>query len=217
MEGIIGNAIDDLSQAQPVRKHTDEDLYNKIEAVLDKLRAYQEGREPFTLTIDDASGNSYIENRCLPAKDPKLTVKWYTRTPEQNEFLGLPSNTQEPQLLRPAGGDDDDEVPEVMTFPANCSHCNAPSETNMHVMNIPHFKEVVLMATNCQQCGYKSNEVKAGGPISPKGKKITLRITDPEDLSRDILKVLYIESGVVMMMSRPKELYIVRDLWIVYS
>jgi C4-type Zn-finger protein len=47
------------------------------------------------------------------------------------------------------------------------------------------------MATDCDTCGYKSNEVKAGGPISVQGKKITLRVLDREDLSRDVLKVLY--------------------------
>lgn len=45
------------------------------------------------------------------------------------------------------------------------------------------------MSTNCEQCGYKDNEVKSGANISAKGKKITLRIEDPDDLSRDILKV----------------------------
>ena len=28
---------------------------------------------------------------------------------------------------------------------------------------IPHFKEVVIMATNCDACGHRSNEVKSGG------------------------------------------------------
>lgn len=44
------------------------------------------------------------------------------------------------------------------------------------------------MSTTCDSCGYKSNEVKAGGPISQKGRRIILNITDAEDLSRDILK-----------------------------
>lgn len=186
VEGLVGNAIDDLSAAQPVRLHTDKDLHDKIAAIINKLDAYKEGQEPFTLSIEDPSGNSYIENRCLPAQDPQLTVRWYTRTPEQNAFLGLQSEQQQ-QQQQEAG---DETENEILTFPANCSHCNAPSETNMHVMDIPHFKEVVIMATSCQQCGYKSNEVKAGGPISPQGKKITLKITDAEDLSRDILKVI---------------------------
>lgn len=58
----------------------------------------------------------------------------------------------------------------------------------MHLLDIPHFKEVVIMSTTCDSCGYKSNEVKAGGPISQKGRRIILNITDAEDLSRDILK-----------------------------
>lgn len=185
IEGLIGNVIDDLEVGQPVRKHTDENVYNQIEAILAKLRSYQEGQQPFTLTIDDPSGNSYIENKCLPAQDPKLSTKWYKRSAEQDEFLGLQHQEEQQQQQLDIEGD---EVPEVMTFPANCSHCNAPSTTNMHVMDIPHFKEVVIMATNCEHCGYKSNEVKAGGPISAQGKRITLKITDTEDLSRDILK-----------------------------
>ena len=55
--------------------------------------------------------------------------------------------------------------------------------------DIPHFKEVVIMATVCEYCGHKTNEVKSGGGIEPKGKRITLHVTDPSDLSRDVLKV----------------------------
>ena len=55
--------------------------------------------------------------------------------------------------------------------------------------DIPHFKEVVIMATVCEYCGHKTNEVKSGGGIEPKGKRIILQITDPSDLTRDILKV----------------------------
>ena len=29
--------------------------------------------------------------------------------------------------------------------------------------DIPHFKEVIIMACSCDVCGYKSNDVKAGG------------------------------------------------------
>lgn len=45
------------------------------------------------------------------------------------------------------------------------------------------------MATNCYACGYRDNEVKSGGQVSAKGKKITLKVEDDEDLSRDMLKV----------------------------
>ncbi|KAG0200239.1 nucleolar zinc-finger protein [Mortierella sp. GBA30] len=83
---------------------------------------------------------------------------------------------------------EEEELPEVLSFPANCSSCNAPSDTKMHILDIPHFKEVIIMSTTCDECGYKSNEVKAGGPVSEFGKRITLKIEDAEDMSRDILK-----------------------------
>jgi len=88
-----------------------------------------------------------------------------------------------------AAGEEEEELPEVLSFPANCSSCNAPSDTKMHILDIPHFKEMIIMSTVCDHCGYKSNEVKAGGPVSEKGKRIILKIEDSEDMSRDILKV----------------------------
>lgn len=222
VEGILSNAIEDLDESQAVRKHVDENLYNQIQAVINKLEAYKSGSEAFTVTIDDPSGNSYIENLCLPAQDPKLEVRWYQRTPEQDVQLGL--RAQEDLDNPPQDNDDDEEVPEVMSFPSNCSHCSRPSETNMHVLDIPHFKEVIIMATNCQHCGYKSNEVKAGGAISPLGKRITLNMTDTDDLSRDILKVcgfflfLLLQSkGVVVYSELVTHIYRfyfpVRNLW----
>lgn len=51
------------------------------------------------------------------------------------------------------------------------------------------------MSTNCDRCGYRDNEVKSGSAISDRGKKITLKIEDREDLSRDILKVRSIIEG----------------------
>lgn len=51
------------------------------------------------------------------------------------------------------------------------------------------------MSTNCDRCGYRDNEVKSGGAISEKGKRITLRVEDREDLSRDILKVCSFVDG----------------------
>lgn len=44
------------------------------------------------------------------------------------------------------------------------------------------------MSTNCYACGYRDNEVKSGGAIPEKGKCITLKVEDEEDLSRDLLK-----------------------------
>ena len=81
-----------------------------------------------------------------------------------------------------------------MTFPTNCPGCNVPIETHMKMVDIPFFKEVVLMATTCDACGLRENEVKGGAGIEEKGKKLSLRITDSTDLSRDVLKVNLLHS-----------------------
>ncbi|RIB17041.1 ZPR1 zinc-finger domain-containing protein [Gigaspora rosea] len=189
VEGVVSSIVEDLSAAQPDRKLTDEDTYNKIEIIINKLNGYLENKENFSISVDDPCGNSYIENLLAPKPDPKLHIRHYNRTREMDISLGLiiPDEAYNEDCDE-TREDDKDEISEVMTFPANCSHCNAPSDTKMHLVDIPHFKEVVIMSTVCDSCGYKSNEVKAGGPIAPKGKKITLKMEEIEDLSRDILK-----------------------------
>lgn len=77
---------------------------------------------------------------------------------------------------------------EAIKFPTTCPHCRASTETNMCVTNIPHFKEVIIMCLVCDQCGYKSNEIKGGGAIPPLGTKITLHVTGLRDLTREVLK-----------------------------
>jgi len=66
-------------------------------------------------------------------------------------------------------------------------------DTNVFIVllltDIPFFKQVVIMATVCDVCGKRDNEVKSGTGIEPTGTRITLRLTDATDLSRDILKV----------------------------
>jgi len=45
------------------------------------------------------------------------------------------------------------------------------------------------MATTCVHCGYRTNEVKPGGGVESQGTEITVKVSSPEDLNRDILKV----------------------------
>jgi zinc finger protein len=45
------------------------------------------------------------------------------------------------------------------------------------------------MATNCDACGHKTNEVKSSGGIEPTGVRIEIHIKDAIDLKRDVLKV----------------------------
>ncbi|VFQ59908.1 unnamed protein product [Cuscuta campestris] len=77
---------------------------------------------------------------------------------------------------------------EVMVFPTTCGACAAKCECRMFVTNIPYFREVIVMASSCDACGYRNSELKPGGSISDKGKKITLHVENVKDLSRDVIK-----------------------------
>ncbi|WVZ24905.1 hypothetical protein V8G54_003449 [Vigna mungo] len=96
---------------------------------------------------------------------------------------------------------------EVMTFPSTCGACAAKCETRMFVtsilleafsilslgyclimLHIPYFQEVIVMASTCDVCGYRNSELKPGGRIPEKGKKITLSVKNVNDLSRDVIK-----------------------------
>jgi len=78
---------------------------------------------------------------------------------------------------------------EVLKFPTACSVCYSDdAETSMCVTDIPHFKEVIIMSTLCNKCGYKSNEIKGGGAIPSFGTRIHLQIKHPDDLGREVLK-----------------------------
>ncbi|NXL61735.1 ZPR1 protein, partial [Chordeiles acutipennis] len=181
IEGIIDRAVAGLEQDQPLRRATDGEVANKIDEFIGKLKQLKEVHSSFTFIIDDPSGNSFVENPHAPRKDDALVVAHYRRTPQQAAMLGLEREE------KPA--DSVEELrDEVLQFNTNCPECNAPASTNMKLVQIPHFKEVIIMATNCDSCGHRTNEVKSGGAIESQGTRITLRITDPSDMTRDILK-----------------------------
>lgn len=196
VEGLLSTVVDDLEMGQEARKEQMPEVYPKVAEIITTARAMLAGEAfPFRMYVDDPAGNSWIQ------PDPRDGVgKWakreYERTPEQNESLGLGDSTAEANgdgtiPLQGQGrlGADDDILPdEVYSFPASCPGCMHPCITHMKMVDIPHFKQVVLMSTVCDSCGYKSNDVKTGGAIPEKGSKITLRVSNPEDLARDILK-----------------------------
>ncbi|KAB8392298.1 hypothetical protein FH972_024813 [Carpinus fangiana] len=77
---------------------------------------------------------------------------------------------------------------EVMTFPSTCGTCATNCETRMFVTKIPYFQEVIVMASTCDACGYRNSELKPGGRIPEKGKRIALTVKNISDLSRDLIK-----------------------------
>lgn len=186
IEGLLGRAVAGLEQDQPIRRATDSEVADKIDQFIQKLKRLKDVEEPFTLIIDDPSGNSFVENPMAPQKDPALSVSHYRRTPEQNAALGIEDSELDNE--EKAGNDLETIRNEVLVFNTNCPECNAPASTNMKLVQIPHFKEVIIMATNCEACGHRTNEVKSGGATEELGTRISLHVTDPSDMSRDLLK-----------------------------
>lgn len=186
VEGLLSTIIDDLESNQEARKEQTPEVAAKVAEVIAKGRKMLAGEAfPFRVFVDDPAGNSFI------TPDLRDGVgKWekheYLRTPEQNAALGLTDTAAA------HSGDlteDGDILPDqVYDFPATCPGCMHACTTHMKMVDIPHFRQVVIMNTTCDDCGYKSNDVKTGGEIPEKGKKVTLRVTSPIDLARDILK-----------------------------
>ncbi|XP_025749317.1 zinc finger protein ZPR1 isoform X1 [Callorhinus ursinus] len=183
VEGLISRAVSGLEQDQPARRANEKAVAERIDKFIVKLKELKQVASPFTLIIDDPSGNSFVENPHAPQKDHALVITHYNRTLQQEEMLGL--QAEAPPEEKP---EEEDLRNEVLQFNTNCPECNAPAQTNMKLVQIPHFKEVIIMATNCENCGHRTNEVKSGGAVEPLGTKITFHITDPLDLTRDVLK-----------------------------
>ena len=199
VEGILRDVVKDLSINQPLRKHTDLPTYEGVQKIIDRLETivpdYQDPNvdaaiplaEKFFIEVDDPSGNSFVEFLGSMA-DPQWHMNQYPRTAEQNVALGLaPDATAPPETQANDGAPPPDD--EILVFPGPCPTCTLEVNTLMKKVNIPYFKDIFIMSTNCEACGYKDNEVKSGAAVSDKGKTITLKILDEEDLSRDILKV----------------------------
>ncbi|KAI9549052.1 hypothetical protein NQZ68_003587 [Dissostichus eleginoides] len=186
IEGLIDRAAAGLEQDQTLRRANYPEVADKIEEFIQKLQKLKEVESEFTLVIEDPSGNSFIENPRAPQRDEALTVTKFTRTMQQDMQLGLRADDDLEE--EPVGNDIETMKDEVLGFNTNCPECNAPARTNMKIVEIPHFKEVIIMATNCDSCSHRTNEVKSGGATEAMGTKITLHVTDPSDMTRDVLK-----------------------------
>jgi zinc finger protein len=165
VEGIVSDTLRDLSMDQPLRQHAQPEAYAKIEEICTRLRSIlgedkegekvaKEQREfaPFSLRLDDPSGNSFIEFTGavgqLGAADNKWTKRDYARSVEQNSVLGLAAPPKAPTTVeRDEGGgfskkqgETEFDNEEVFAFDGTCSSCSAPLQTLMKQVTIPYFK-----------------------------------------------------------------------------
>lgn len=148
VEGIIDRAVAGLKQDQEIRRKEHPEVAAQIDAFVDSLNALKSISEPFTVILEDMSGNSFIENPNAPQKDPHCVEQLFVRNAEQNHELGVYSKEEiketeerDDGLLRPIDEDEGENIlsdleSEVFGFETNCPVCNAPCRTNMKMTSI---------------------------------------------------------------------------------
>lgn len=84
VEGLLSKAAENLGMYQKERMQDAPEVGVAVGRVIMGLYELA-GAEtfPFTLIVDDPSGNSFVENRMAPSKDPQLEVTHYERNPMQ--------------------------------------------------------------------------------------------------------------------------------------
>lgn len=209
LEGMIDRAVLGLEQDQPVRRIEHPDDAKQIDSFVVSLQALKLVESPWTVILEDISGNCFVENPNAPHVDPSCIVTHFNRTADQDHVLGMftQQELRENEAAAAAGAEEkrdqeakvlhkieEDSWPleelhgQVLQFETICSNCKAQCMTNMKMTSIPHFKDVVIMATVCETCGVKTNEVKSGGGIEDKGVRFEVTIDSRDDMSRDVLK-----------------------------
>lgn len=198
VEGVLKDVLQDLVAGQAEREKSHPDTYEKLQTVIKALESLISDTN-FTMTLDDPAGNSWIEP--APANGDaheKYSIKHYARSLAQNASLGLAASAPDskPQdgtleaVAQVEGGMEDVDILEGQTYelPVLCPGCTTSARLLLQMVNIPHFKQVVISTTECSACGYRVTDVKTGGEIPEKGKRIILDVKGPEDMKRDILK-----------------------------
>ncbi len=118
----------------------------------------------FSIRLDDPSGNSFVEFMGdvygKGMSDAKWSKRDYPRTKEQNELIGLSGTSaaaaaEGEEDVHTTGfdkdaGETDFDNEEVYTFAGTCSSCNAPLDTRMKKVNIPYFKDILIMSTTAK-------------------------------------------------------------------
>lgn len=77
---------------------------------------------------------------------------------------------------------------ESHSFPTTCHVCFRDGKSRMCLISVPFFKELIIMSFSCDFCGAHTSEIKTGGEIGEKGKKITISVETEDDLKRDVFK-----------------------------
>uniref|UniRef100_A0A183F307 Zpr1 domain-containing protein n=1 Tax=Heligmosomoides polygyrus TaxID=6339 RepID=A0A183F307_HELPZ len=189
IEGVLERVHSGLLQDQARRREQHPESAKKIDDFLVRLQKCMRLEEKWTLKLRDPTGNCFIQNPDPRHVDPRCIVSHYHRTLDERKLLGLADDNTEEQEPAPEWKSFDDAKREVLHFPTECPNCGAPCEVLMKPTDIPYFQTIIIMATVCDTCGLKSNEVKSAGAIKDQGCRLSFYfLLQDVDLARDVLK-----------------------------
>ena len=78
----------------------------------------------------------------------------------------------------------------VASVESMCPRCGGNGTTKILMLDIPHFREIVLLAFECPHCHERNSEVQFAGLIGERGRKYALSVNegDAEALNRQLVK-----------------------------
>eukprot|EP00808_Paulinella_micropora_P015060 g23627.t1 len=208
VEGLLSSFADGLeaTYVQSKQENVSSEQVSQIQAIVNDMRQCSTAEKAFKLVLDDPSGNSFLENPNAPLLDfPEVKTQFYNRTKEQVETMGWSWEDEQSSFAAENKGatarvelseDIKRKVEERLEqlhektaeLPGICHSCHKENLTRFATTEIPHFKEILIFCTSCDNCGYRNTEVKPGGGVAAKGLKITLKVLSKDDLKRDLLK-----------------------------
>lgn len=68
---------------------------------------------------------------------------------------------------------------------------NLKGITKFLLVDIPHFKEMIVSAFECSHCGMSNNELQSARPIADRGCKLVCFVVSPEDMNRQVVRSAY--------------------------
>lgn len=71
--------------------------------------------------------------------------------------------------------DPDNPVTEIESL---CMNCQKNGVTRILLTKIPFFKEIILMAFQCNECGYKNSEAQPGQKLADQGIRIEVTVNN---------------------------------------
>ena len=160
-----------------------------------KLEQEEENKEKNEIKEENKEKNEIKEEKKenkekkIDNKNDQVKLSYYNK---KKDFTVYKSNDKYSKMIIDFSEGIDDSNSnidnKVIQFPASCYCCNAPGVLRDCVCSIPYFKEIIISCFKCDECGYKTTEVRGGGGISEKATKFTLSVETEDDLNRDIFK-----------------------------